>query len=211
MCDYKKITKTDGATNIFVAFPLISSFGVRINLSKSSFNVLQAATIANPRTQMRLVAPTSHWGIYLCGYTCRSSALHENIHGRPAHCSEWWISESSSPPIPSGFPSIRALLLQPKKIVHLLRHLGPQILDSAQRFDIIINQLAYDYYDLRLQSQAPMSLHDITANLPSFAVTQMEQLARVQTRSLPLDSGLDLVSMSATAISAFYAAHFRHF
>jgi hypothetical protein len=49
-----------------------------------------------------------------------------------------------------------------QKIIHLLRHLGPQILDSAQRFDTIIDQLTADNYDLCLQSQAPVSLQDIS-------------------------------------------------
>jgi hypothetical protein len=97
------------------------------------------------------------------------------------------------------------------KIAHLLRHLGPQILDYAQRFDAIIDQLNDDYYDLRLQSQALISLQDIPANLPSLSEAQMAQLARVQIRSLPSDGGLDLLPMREVAIPAFYAAHLRHF
>jgi hypothetical protein len=97
------------------------------------------------------------------------------------------------------------------KISHLLRHLGPQILDYAQRFDPFIDQHNDDYYDLRLQSQALKSLHDIPANLPSLSEEQMAQLARVQIHSLPSDGGLDLLPMREVAISAFYAAHFRHF
>jgi hypothetical protein len=50
------------------------------------------------------------------------------------------------------------------KIAHLLRHLGPQILDYAQHFYAIIDQLNDDYHDLRLQSQASIFLHDIHAN-----------------------------------------------
>ncbi len=97
------------------------------------------------------------------------------------------------------------------KITHLLRHLGPQISDYAQRFDAIIDQLNDDYYDLRLQSQASISLHDIPANLPSLSEAQMEQTARVQLRSLPSDGGLDLLPTRLVAIPAFYAAHLCHF
>jgi hypothetical protein len=71
-----------------------------------------------------------------------------------------------------------------QKIIHLLRHLGPQILDSVQRFDTIIDQLTDDYY-LRLQSQASLSLQDIESNLPSLSGTHMAQLAQVQLRYLP--------------------------
>jgi hypothetical protein len=81
------------------------------------------------------------------------------------------------------------------KIAHLLRHLIPQILDYAQRVGAIIDQLNDDYYDLRLQSQASRSLHDIPANLPYLSEAQMAQLARVQFRSLPSDGGLDLLPM----------------
>jgi hypothetical protein len=88
-------------------------------------------------------------------------------------------------------------------------------LDCAQRFQVnaIIDQLNDDYYDLqvRLQSQALISLHDIPANLPSLSEAQMAQLARVQIRSLSSDGGLDLLSMREVAIPAFYAAHLRHF
>ena len=97
------------------------------------------------------------------------------------------------------------------KIAHLLRHLGPQILDSAQRFDAIIDQLNDEYYDLRLQSQALISLHDIPANLPSLSEAHLAQLARVQIRSLPSDGGIDILLMREVAIPAFYAAHLRHF
>ncbi len=75
----------------------------------------------------------------------------------------------------------------------------------------IIDQLTDDYFDLRLQSQAPMSLQDIASNLPSLSGTHMAQTARVQLRSLPKDGGLDLLSMRAAAFPAFYAPHLRHF
>jgi hypothetical protein len=39
----------------------------------------------------------------------------------------------------------------------------------------------------------------------------MAHLAQVQLRSLPKDCGLNLLSMKATAIPAFYAAHLLHF
>jgi hypothetical protein len=97
------------------------------------------------------------------------------------------------------------------KIAHLLRHLGPQILDYAHRFDAIIDQLNDDYYDLRLQSKALISLHDIPADLPSLSEAQMAQLARVQIRSLPSEGGLDLLPMREVAIPASCAAHLRHF
>jgi hypothetical protein len=68
------------------------------------------------------------------------------------------------------------------KLAHLLRHLGPQILDYAERFDAIIDQLNDEYYDLHLQSQALISLHDIPVNLPSLSEAQIAQIARVQIR-----------------------------
>jgi hypothetical protein len=74
-----------------------------------------------------------------------------------------------------------------QKIIHLLRHLEPQILDSGQRFDIIIDQLTDDYFNLSLQSQEPSSLHDIESSLPSLSGAHMPQLARVHLRSLPKD------------------------
>jgi hypothetical protein len=97
-----------------------------------------------------------------------------------------------------------------QKIMHLLRHLEPQILDSAQRFDYIIDQLTDDYYDLSLQSQALFLMQDIESNLPSLSGAHMAQLAQVQLCSLPKDGELDLLSMRATAIPAFYAAHLLH-
>jgi hypothetical protein len=75
-------------------------------------------------------------------------------------------------------------------------------LDSAPRFDAIINHVNDDYYDPSLQSQASISLHDIPANLPSLYAAQMAQLDRVQLRSLPSDGGLDILPMSAVAIPA---------
>ncbi len=52
--------------------------------------------------------------------------------------------------------------------------------DSNIHNSAIINQLNDEYYDLILQSQASISLHDIPAKLPSLSAAHMAQLARVQ-------------------------------
>ncbi len=91
--------------------------------------------------------------------------------------------------------------------MHLLKHLGLQILDNAHQFDAIIDQLADDYH---LQSHAPISLQNIPTNLPSLSVEHIAQLALVQIRSLPIDSGLDLLAMSEATFPAYYAAHLHH-
>jgi hypothetical protein len=50
-------------------------------------------------------------------------------------------------------------------IIHLLRHLGLQILDSVHQFNASFDQLADDFH---LQSHAHISLQDIPTNQPSF-------------------------------------------
>ena len=98
-----------------------------------------------------------------------------------------------------------------QKILHLLRLLGPPIVEHAQQFDNIIDQLASSYFDLRFPPNISASLGDISSDLPSLSEDNMVQLARVQLRSLPQDGGLDLLAMRDAVYPAFYAAHCRHF
>jgi hypothetical protein len=83
-----------------------------------------------------------------------------------------------------------------QKIVHLLlRHLAPNMLESAQRFDNIIDHLIDEYYDLRFNSSGPISIQDIPSTLPSLNPQHMACLDRVQLRVLANDGGLDLPAM----------------
>jgi hypothetical protein len=87
-----------------------------------------------------------------------------------------------------------------QKIMHLLRHLGPQVLNSACRFDSIIDNLMDDYHDLRLCLPVPIAFQDIPSNLPSLTTEHMMKLALEQVRGLSNDGGLDLFAMTDVAI-----------
>ena len=62
--------------------------------------------------------------------------------------------------------------------MHLLRHLGPQILDFARQFDLIFEKLMDSYFDLHIHPELPWDLSDIPLNLDSLTVDHMAQLAR---------------------------------
>ncbi len=64
--------------------------------------------------------------------------------------------------------------------MHLLRHLGTPILDSAGRFDSIIDNLVDDYFDLRLRLPVPIPLQGMPSNIPSLTQEHMMKLVREQ-------------------------------
>ena len=193
--------------------------GVKLNLSKSGLNVLQAATIENPRAALQQVYDEypilAEIPLATDGFNCvgtpvgHSSFIHKFMDERLVN-----LRNEFQHLLPYPHPHDFLLFVRfccNLKIMHLLRHLGPQILEHAQRFDGIILQLVDDYYDLRLRSAAAISIADIPSNLPSLPTNQMMHLAQVQLRSLATDGGLDIPAMNEVAIPAFYAAHIRHF
>jgi hypothetical protein len=193
--------------------------GVEINLSKSSLNVLQASTIANPRNALTLTyeqcpilaeLPLVTEGFICVGTPIGPLPYIRNFMTKRLTELKAEFQNLLSYPYPHDFMLFVRYCCN-LKIAHLLRHLGPQILDYAERFDAIIDNLNDEYYDLRLQSQALISLYDIPDNLPSLSEAQIAQLATVQIRSLPSDGGIDILPMREVAIPAFYAAHLRHF
>ena len=74
-----------------------------------------------------------------------------------------------------------------KKIMHLLRHLGPLILDFARQFDSIIEKLMDSDFDLHIHPDLPLDLSAIPSTLPSLTVAHMAQLARFQLQGLSVD------------------------
>ncbi len=152
--------------------------GVEINLSKSSLNVLQASTIANPRNAMTLAYEQcpilAELPLVTEGFICVGTPLGplpyiRNFMTKLHTELKAEFQNLLSYPYPHDFMLFVRYCCN-LKIAHLLRHLGPQILDYAQHFDAIIDQLTDEYYDLRLQSQALISLHDIPANLSSLSL-----------------------------------------
>ena len=177
--------------------------GVKINLSKSSLNVLQAATILNPSAAMQLVYDEcpilAELPLVTEGFICVGTPVgHLSFVRKFMEERLVTLQDEFQHLLPYPYPHDFLLFVRfccNQKIMHLLRHLGPQILDFSQQFDSIIDNLADDYYDLRLRSCAPIPLQDIPSNLPSLSAEHMTQLARVQLRSLSTDGGLDFVAM----------------
>ena len=113
--------------------------------------------------------------------------------------------------LPFPYPQEFLLLLRKccnQKILHLERAIGPWIQLYSQQFDHIIDMLFAKYFDINFA--AHVDLAAIPTNLASFNHEQQIQLARVQLRGLPADSGFDLLSMIEVAFPAFYVAHLRH-
>ncbi len=137
---------------------------VEINRTKSSLNVLQAATIVNPRMCMRLVYEQSpilaDLPLVSEGFTCVGTSIGPLLYIQRFMAERFTtLSDEFKKLLCHPFPQdflqfVRYCCNQ--KIIHVLRHLGPKILDSAQRLDLIIDQLIDDYYDLRLQAPAPL-------------------------------------------------------
>jgi hypothetical protein len=154
---------------------LLNCVGVETNLSKSSLNVFQASTIANPRNGMTLAyeqcpilaeLPLVTEGFICVGTPVGSLTYIRNFMAERLTELKDEFQNLLSYPYPHDFMLFMRYCCI-LKIAHLLRHLGPQILDYAQRFYAIIDQLTKDYYDLRLQSQASISVrHRCPCALP---------------------------------------------
>ena len=191
--------------------------GVQVSIPKSGLNVLQAATIVNPRAAMQLVYEQcpilAQIPLVTEGFICVGTPV-----GSPSFINNFMaeclldLNEEFQNLLPYPHPHDFLLFVRfccNQKIMHLLRHLGPQILEYAHRFDDIIDTLIDDYFDLRLHAKIP--LQNIPSDLPALSDVHMSQLARVQLRALPADGGMDLLAMGDVAIPAFYTAHLRHF
>ncbi len=198
---------------------LLDCAGIKINIPKCSLNVIQAATIANPSTAMQFIYDQSP---VLAAFILQTECF--ECLGAPIG-TQSFIDSFMQTKLASLQQKFQLLLpyQYPKdfhkflwyccdqKILHLLRLVGPRIVDHTQQFDHIIDQLASSYFDLRFPPNISSSLGDISSDLPSLSEDNMVQLARVQLRSLPQDGGLDLLAMSDAVFPAFYAAHCRHF
>ena len=198
---------------------LLDCLGLKVNLTKSSLNLLQAASIVNPSTDLLPLLDhcpgLENFPISTEGFVCVGTPI-----GHPSFIREFMqhkledLNTEFQKLLPYPYPHDFLLLVRyccNQKIMHLLRHLGPQILDYAEQFDSLIEKLIDSYFDLHLSPSSPLDLSVIPSNLPSLTLDHMAQLARVQLRGLSSDGGLDLLSMRDVAIPAFYAAHMRHF
>jgi hypothetical protein len=159
---------------------LLDCVGVEINLSKSSLNVLQAATKANPRTQMRLVyeqcpilaeLPQVTEGFFCLGTPIGPLPFMKQIMAERRTVRNDEFQNVFCYPYPHDFLQIVHYCCN-LKIVHLLRHLGPRISDSAQRFDVIIDQFTVESPMTITTSQTPLSSqHSCKPSFPSQSTT----------------------------------------
>ena len=193
---------------------------VQINLSKSSLNVLQAATIVDPRSALQSIyeAPgcqsLTDLPVVTAGFVCVGTPVGplSFIDAFMTTCLrdlDLEFQKLLRYPHPQDFLLLIRYCCN-QKILHLLRHLGPQILQHSQHFDSLIVKLLNAYFALDLPDHELVDLQHISDTLPSLQLAHFAPLASVQLRGLPCDGGLDLLSMREVALPAFYAAHLRH-
>ena len=142
----------------------------------------------------------------MCWGPHRSPQLSGQVHATVDWGVIHGVSETYFLPSPDFMLMLRYCCNQ--KILHLERAIGPHIRLYSQQFDYLIDTTYAQYFDINFA--ANVDLAAIRSNEHALSHDHLIQLARVQLRALPIDGGLDILSMLDVDLPAFYVAHVRH-